>query len=134
MSSAVMGISRSEIESRHDEIAAFADIGSFIEQPIKTYSSGIYVRLAFAVVVNVSPDILVVDEALSVGDARFRISVSLLRSCRMTLEERSRCTSLWGFNHIFFAFLSASRCVKGRVTFFVPIVVSHGCQYRHRLA
>jgi lipopolysaccharide transport system ATP-binding protein len=72
MSAAIMGISRSEIESRYDEIAAFADIGSFIEQPVKIYSSGMYVRLAFAVAVNVSPDILVVDEALSVGDARFQ--------------------------------------------------------------
>ncbi len=72
MSAAILGISQSEIESRYDKIAAFADIGSFIEQPVKTYSSGMYVRLAFAVAVNVSPDILVVDEALSVGDARFQ--------------------------------------------------------------
>jgi lipopolysaccharide transport system ATP-binding protein len=72
MSAAIMGISRAEIELRYDEIAAFADIGSFIEQPVKTYSSGMYVRLAFAVAVNVSPDILVVDEALAVGDARFQ--------------------------------------------------------------
>lgn len=72
MSAAIMGISRAEIESRYDTIAAFADIGSFIEQPVKMYSSGMYVRLAFAVAVNVSPDILVVDEALSVGDARFQ--------------------------------------------------------------
>jgi len=72
MSAAIMGISRSEIESRYDTIAAFADIGSFIEQPVKIYSSGMYVRLAFAVAINVSPDILVVDEALSVGDARFQ--------------------------------------------------------------
>jgi len=72
MSAAIMGISRSEIESRYDKIAAFADIGSFIEQPVKMYSSGMYLRLAFAVAVNVSPDILVVDEALSVGDARFQ--------------------------------------------------------------
>jgi lipopolysaccharide transport system ATP-binding protein len=72
MSAAIMGISRSEIESRYDTIAAFADIGSFIEQPVKMYSSGMYLRLAFAVAVNVSPDILVVDEVLSVGDARFQ--------------------------------------------------------------
>ncbi|MBE0557421.1 MAG: ABC transporter ATP-binding protein [Proteobacteria bacterium] len=72
MSAAIMGISRAEIESRYGRIAAFADIGSFIEQPVKTYSSGMYVRLAFAVAVNVSPDILVVDEALAVGDARFQ--------------------------------------------------------------
>jgi lipopolysaccharide transport system ATP-binding protein len=72
MSASIMGISRSEIESRYNKIAAFADIGSFIEQPVKIYSNGMYVRLAFAVAVNVSPDILVVDEALSVGDARFQ--------------------------------------------------------------
>jgi lipopolysaccharide transport system ATP-binding protein len=72
MSAAIMGIPRPEIESRYDEIAAFAGIGSFIEQPVKIYSSGMYLRLAFAVAINVSPDILVVDEALSVGDARFQ--------------------------------------------------------------
>jgi lipopolysaccharide transport system ATP-binding protein len=72
MSASILGISRTEIESRYDEIAAFADIGSFIEQPVKMYSSGMYVRLAFSVALNVSPDILVVDEALSVGDARFQ--------------------------------------------------------------
>jgi lipopolysaccharide transport system ATP-binding protein len=72
MSAAIIGISRSEIEARYDEIAAFADIGDFMEQPVKTYSSGMYVRLAFAVAIHVSPDILVVDEALSVGDARFQ--------------------------------------------------------------
>ncbi|MBN2437575.1 MAG: ABC transporter ATP-binding protein [Deltaproteobacteria bacterium] len=72
MNAAIMGMSRSEIESRYNDIAEFADIGDFIEQPVKMYSSGMYVRLAFAVAVNVSPDILVVDEALSVGDARFQ--------------------------------------------------------------
>ena len=72
MNAAIMGLSTAEIDLRYDEIAAFADIGSFIEQPVKTYSSGMYVRLAFATAINVSPDILVVDEALAVGDIRFQ--------------------------------------------------------------
>ncbi|WP_313916710.1 ABC transporter ATP-binding protein [Tahibacter sp.] len=68
----VLGLSRDDIEGRFDAIAAFADIGDFIEQPVKSYSSGMYVRLAFAVAINVTPDILVVDEALSVGDEAFQ--------------------------------------------------------------
>lgn len=69
---AILGLKRGEIDDRFDDIARFADIGDFIDQPVKTYSSGMYVRLAFAVAVNVSSNILVVDEALSVGDARFQ--------------------------------------------------------------
>lgn len=68
----VLGLTRSEIESRFDDIAAFADIGEFIDQPVKSYSSGMYVRLAFAVAIHVTPDILVVDEALAVGDEAFQ--------------------------------------------------------------
>jgi len=60
------------MDERFDEIAAFADIGEFIDQPVRTYSSGMFVRLAFAAAVHVAPDILVVDEALAVGDAGFR--------------------------------------------------------------
>ncbi len=71
MNAAVLGLSKSEIDARFDRIATFADIGQFIEQPVKTYSSGMYVRLAFAVIAHVDADILVVDEALSVGDAVF---------------------------------------------------------------
>ncbi len=72
MNAAVMGLNRKEIDSRFDDIAEFADIGQFMEQPVKVYSSGMYLRLAFATAVHVSPDILVVDEALAVGDTRFQ--------------------------------------------------------------
>ncbi len=71
LNASVLGLSTKEIDERFDAIAAFADIGQFIEQPVKTYSSGMYVRLAFAVISHVDADILVVDEALSVGDAVF---------------------------------------------------------------
>lgn len=68
----LMGISREEMDSRLDSILAFADIGEFVHQPVKTYSSGMFVRLAFAVSVCVEPEILIVDEALSVGDMVFQ--------------------------------------------------------------
>ena len=67
----IIGLSHAQIEQRFDDIVKFADIGDFIEQPVNTYSSGMYVRLAFAVQVCIDPDILVVDEALAVGDAYF---------------------------------------------------------------
>lgn len=81
LNGAILGLSREQMEQRFDEIAAFADIGDFIEQPVKNYSSGMQVRLAFAVSVCVEPDILVVDEALAVGDEAFQ------RKCFARIEK-----------------------------------------------
>lgn len=68
----LMGYTREQMDERLDDILAFADIGEFVHQPVKMYSSGMFVRLAFAVAINVEPDILIVDEALSVGDIYFQ--------------------------------------------------------------
>ena len=84
MNASVLGLSHEEIHARFDEIVAFADIGDFIEQPVKYYSSGMYARLAFAVAINVDPSILVVDEALAVGDEPFQ------RKCFAKIEEIKR--------------------------------------------
>lgn len=81
LNASILGVPRKEMEWRFDDIARFADIGPFIDQPVKTYSSGMYVRLAFATAINVDPDILVVDEALAVGDEAFQ------RKCFARIED-----------------------------------------------
>jgi teichoic acid transport system ATP-binding protein len=72
LGSLAAGLTREEVEAKYDDIAAFAELGDFMEMPMRTYSSGMYGRLAFSVAVNLEPDILLIDEALSVGDARFK--------------------------------------------------------------
>ncbi|HZH44665.1 MAG TPA: ABC transporter ATP-binding protein [Lysobacter sp.] len=90
----LLGLRHEEVAERFDSIAAFADIGEFIEQPVKNYSSGMFVRLAFAVAIHVKPEILVVDEALSVGDEAFQ------RKCFAKIEEiRSSGTTILFVSH-----------------------------------
>ncbi|UPG86530.1 ABC transporter ATP-binding protein [Luteibacter aegosomatis] len=72
LNASLLGLSREDVDARLDDILAFADIGDFVHQPVKTYSSGMTVRLAFAVQAQIDPDVLIVDEALAVGDARFQ--------------------------------------------------------------
>ena len=81
LNGAILGLSRIEMERRFEEIVAFAEIGEFIDQPVKMYSSGMFVRLAFAVQACVDPDVLIVDEALSVGDFFFQ------QKCHARMEE-----------------------------------------------
>ena len=72
MNGTMMGYTKKEMDEKLQEILDFADIGDFVYQPVKTYSSGMFVRLAFALAINVEPEILIVDEALSVGDVFFQ--------------------------------------------------------------
>ena len=84
LNGAILGMTRAEIRKKFDEIVAFAGVDKFIDTPIKRYSSGMYVRLAFAVAAHLEPDILVVDEVLAVGDAEFQ------KKCLGKMDEVSR--------------------------------------------
>ncbi len=93
LSGLLYGISRTELARRFDSIVAFAEIGEFIDEPVKTYSSGMYVRLAFAVAAHMDADVLVVDEALSVGDVRFT------QKCMRFLREFQKTGTLLFVSH-----------------------------------
>jgi ABC-type polysaccharide/polyol phosphate transport system ATPase subunit len=94
LNASILGISRREIGRRYSEIEEFAEIGAFIDQPVKTYSSGMVVRLAFAVAIHVDPEILLVDEALAVGDTYFRH-----RCLRKVHELRARGVTIVFVSH-----------------------------------
>lgn len=87
LNAAILGLSDEEIDARYDDIVNFADIGEFIDQPVRNYSSGMVMRLAFAVIAHVDADILIVDEALAVGDAYF--TQKCMRFLRHFLEEKT---------------------------------------------
>lgn len=72
LNGSILGMSKKDVARKFDEIVEFSGVGKFIDQPVKNYSSGMYVRLGFSVAINVQPDILVVDEVLAVGDAAFK--------------------------------------------------------------
>lgn len=91
---AIIGFSKEEMEKKINEIVQFADIGEFINQPVKTYSSGMFARLAFSVATNTNPDILIIDEVLSVGDIRFQI-----RCIKRIEEMKSRGCSILFVSH-----------------------------------
>ncbi len=94
LNASILGLSKREIDSRYQAIEDFAGIGDFIRQPVKTYSSGMVVRLAFAVAINVDPEVLLVDEALAVGDASFRH-----RCMRKVHELRARGVTIVFVSH-----------------------------------
>ena len=94
LNGSILGLSTREIDARYKDIEEFAEIGDFINRPVKTYSSGMVVRLAFAVAINVDPEILLVDEALAVGDLYFR-----QRCMRKVHELRARGITILFVSH-----------------------------------
>src|SRR6185312_3934603 len=84
LNGAILGMSRAEIRKKFDAIVAFAEVERFLDTPVKRYSSGMYVRLAFAVAAHLEPEILIVDEVLAVGDAEFQ------KKCLGKMDEVSR--------------------------------------------
>ena len=107
MNGTMMGYTKKEMDAKLQDILEFAEIGDFVYQPVKTYSSGMFVRLAFALAINVDPEILIVDEALSVGDVFFQ------SKCYRRMEEiRKKGTTILMVTHDAF---SASYC--GRILF-----------------
>ena len=94
LNGSILGLTTRQIDERYKDIEAFAEIGDFIDQPVKTYSSGMVVRLAFAVAINVDPEILLVDEALAVGDIYFR-----QRCMRKVHELRPRGVTILFVSH-----------------------------------
>lgn len=117
MNCSVLGLSTGQIDERFEAIAAFADIGDFIEQPVKTYSSGMFARLAFAAAIHVDPELLIVDEALAVGDFAFQFK------CLKRLKELAAggCTVLFVTHDIEQVQRLCSRALylrKGELVFF----------------
>ncbi len=90
LNGAILGISSKELTRKFDEIVAFSGIERFIDTPVKNYSSGMYVRLGFSIAINVSPDVLLVDEVLAVGDAEFqmRCAAEVCRAEELRMHHR----------------------------------------------
>ena len=94
MAASIAGLDAGKIRQRYERIASYADIGDFLDQPVKTYSSGMYVRLAFAVAISVEPEVLIIDEALAVGDMEFQAK------CMVTLKQmQERGTTILFVSH-----------------------------------
>lgn len=135
LNAATLGLSQREIEARFDAIVDFAGIGAHIDQPVKTYSSGMFVRLAFAIATSVEPDILIIDEALSVGDGAFA-----RKSFDRIMEIKARGTTILFCSHALFhieVFCDAALWLhEGRVREYGPVtgVLSHYQEFLDQLA